>query len=46
MAGYEVETISVDGRTTALGSAGAFTLVWTGRSRREAPARGSMAGSS
>lgn len=27
MAGYEVETISVDGRTTALGSAGAFTLV-------------------
>jgi putative redox protein len=25
--GYEVETISVDGRTTALGSAGAFTLV-------------------
>ena len=24
---YEVETISVDGRTTALGSAGAFTLV-------------------
>lgn len=27
MAGYEVETISVDDRTTALGSAGAFTLV-------------------
>lgn len=27
MTGYEVETISVDGRTTALGSAGAFTLV-------------------
>jgi putative redox protein len=25
--GYEVETISVDGRTTALGSAAAFTLV-------------------
>ena len=25
--GYEVATISVDGRTTALGSAGAFTLV-------------------
>jgi organic hydroperoxide reductase OsmC/OhrA len=25
--GYEVETISVDGRPTALGSAGAFTLV-------------------
>ena len=25
--GYEVETISVDGRTTALGSAGPFTLV-------------------
>jgi putative redox protein len=24
---YEVETISVDGRTTALGSAGTFTLV-------------------
>ena len=24
---YEVETVSVDGRTTALGSAGAFTLV-------------------
>jgi putative redox protein len=27
VAGYEAETISVDGRTTALGSAGAFTLV-------------------
>jgi putative redox protein len=25
--GYEVETVSVDGRTTALGSAGPFTLV-------------------
>lgn len=25
--GYEVETISVDGRTTALGSAGPFTLI-------------------
>jgi organic hydroperoxide reductase OsmC/OhrA len=25
--GYDVETISVDGRTTALGSAGPFTLV-------------------
>ncbi len=25
--GYEVETISLDGRTTALGSAGPFTLV-------------------
>jgi len=25
--GYEVETINVDGRTTAVGSAGAFTLV-------------------
>jgi organic hydroperoxide reductase OsmC/OhrA len=25
--GYEVETISVDGRTTALGAAGPFTLV-------------------
>jgi organic hydroperoxide reductase OsmC/OhrA len=25
--GYDVETISVDGRTTALGSAGSFTLV-------------------
>jgi organic hydroperoxide reductase OsmC/OhrA len=25
--GYEVETISVDGRTTALGSAGPFTMV-------------------
>jgi putative redox protein len=25
--GYDVETISVDGRTTALGSAGTFTLV-------------------
>lgn len=25
--GYEIETISVDGRTTALGSAGPFTLV-------------------
>ena len=25
--GYDVETISIDGRTTALGSAGAFTLV-------------------
>lgn len=25
--GYEVETISVDGRATALGSAGSFTLV-------------------
>lgn len=25
--GYEVETISIDGRTTALGSAGSFTLV-------------------
>jgi len=25
--GYEVETVSVDGRTTAVGSAGAFTLV-------------------
>ena len=25
--GYEVEVISVDGRTTALGSAGSFTLV-------------------
>lgn len=25
--GYDVETISVDGRTTALGSAGGFTLV-------------------
>jgi organic hydroperoxide reductase OsmC/OhrA len=24
---YEVETVNVDGRTTALGSAGAFTLV-------------------
>ena len=27
MAGYEVKTISIDGRTTALGSAGPFTLV-------------------
>ena len=27
MGAYEVETISVDGRTTALGSAGTFTLV-------------------
>jgi putative redox protein len=27
VAGFEVETISVDGRTTALGSAGPFTLV-------------------
>ncbi len=27
MAAYEVESISVDGRTTALGSAGTFTLV-------------------
>jgi putative redox protein len=27
MTGYEVETISIDGRTTALGSAGQFTLV-------------------
>jgi hypothetical protein len=27
VAGYAVETISVDGRTTALGSAGPFTLV-------------------
>src|SRR5213592_1125087 len=27
MAGYEVETISVDGRTTALGSAGPFNVV-------------------
>lgn len=27
MGAYDVETISVDGRTTALGSAGAFTLV-------------------
>lgn len=27
MAGYEVETVSIDGRTTALGSAGPFTLV-------------------
>lgn len=27
MARYDVETISVDGRTTALGSAGPFTLV-------------------
>jgi organic hydroperoxide reductase OsmC/OhrA len=27
VAGYEVRTISVDGRTTALGSAGPFTLV-------------------
>jgi len=27
MAGYEVETISIDGRTTALGTAGQFTLV-------------------
>ncbi len=26
MTGYEVETVSVDGRTTALGSAGPFTL--------------------
>ena len=25
--GYDVETISIDGRTTALGSAGPFTLV-------------------
>jgi uncharacterized OsmC-like protein len=25
--GYDVETISIDGRTTALGSAGGFTLV-------------------
>ena len=27
VAGYEVKTVSVDGRTTALGSAGPFTLV-------------------
>ena len=27
MAGFDVETVSVDGRTTALGSAGGFTLV-------------------
>jgi organic hydroperoxide reductase OsmC/OhrA len=27
MGAYEVETISVDGRTTAVGSAGAFTVV-------------------
>jgi organic hydroperoxide reductase OsmC/OhrA len=27
MDGYDVETISIDGRTTALGSAGPFTLV-------------------
>lgn len=27
MAGYEVTTVSVDGRTTALGSAGPFTVV-------------------
>ena len=27
MAGYEVETVSIDGRVTALGSAGKFTLV-------------------
>jgi putative redox protein len=27
VAGYEVETISVDGRTTAMGSAGPFTLI-------------------
>jgi organic hydroperoxide reductase OsmC/OhrA len=27
MTGYEVQTISIDGRTTALGSAGQFTLV-------------------
>jgi putative redox protein len=27
VAGYEVETVSVDGRTTALGSAGPFTMV-------------------
>jgi putative redox protein len=27
MSGYEVETVSVDGRTTAVGSAGPFTLV-------------------
>lgn len=27
MGAYDVETISVDGRTTSLGSAGAFTLV-------------------
>jgi putative redox protein len=27
MAGYEIETISVDGRTTAMGSAGPFTLI-------------------
>ncbi|MFL5797654.1 MAG: OsmC family protein [Actinomycetota bacterium] len=27
MTGYEVETISIDGRTTALGSAGQLTLV-------------------
>jgi putative redox protein len=27
VAGYQVKTISVDGRTTALGSAGPFTLV-------------------
>lgn len=25
--GYEIETVSIDGRTTALGSAGPFTLV-------------------
>lgn len=27
MSGFEVTTVSIDGRTTALGSAGAFTLV-------------------
>ena len=28
MGAYEVETVSVDGRVTAVGSAGPFTLAW------------------
>jgi hypothetical protein len=42
---YEVKTITVDGRTTALGSAGPLTLVVDRRSKQAAPGRASMVGS-